>query len=84
MKGLIVPFVRAADDAAPSRATGQAAATTKGALKNTLVEIYKPEELVERLNIALPENGRGKDGLLETIQGLLAHSVATWIRASIG
>ncbi len=39
----------------------------------------RPEALVEALRFSLPEQGgRGKDGLLDTIQDVLRYSVNTW------
>jgi len=39
----------------------------------------RPEELVKQLAFSLPEGqGRGEEGLLETIQNVLAYSVNTW------
>lgn len=39
----------------------------------------RPEELVKQLAFSLPEGeGRGEDGLLETIRNVLGFSVNTW------
>ncbi|KAI1126999.1 glutamate decarboxylase [Nemania abortiva] len=74
VKSLIVPYIRAADDAAPLRAQGHI-----GSSSNVLVESYRREDLVKRLQLSLPEGeGRGKDGLLDTIQDVLRYSVNTW------
>ncbi|KAK0611587.1 pyridoxal phosphate-dependent transferase [Immersiella caudata] len=71
VKALVVPFIRAADEAAPLKALG----TTS----NVLVTSRRPEELVKQLAFSLPEGqGRGENGLLETIQNVLAYSVNTW------
>ncbi|KAK3319834.1 pyridoxal phosphate-dependent transferase [Cercophora scortea] len=79
VKALIVPFIREADEAAPSRATGQLAVNEKGVARNVLVESLKPEELVKQLALSLPKaEGRGEEGLLQTIQDILQHSVNTW------
>ena len=79
MKALIVPFVRAADEAAPSKATGQLAPNKEGVVRNILVEPRKPKELVKQLALSLPDGeGRGEEGLLQTIQDVLEHSVNTW------
>ncbi|KAH8888629.1 PLP-dependent transferase [Thozetella sp. PMI_491] len=44
-----------------------------------LVEGCKPAELVQRLALSLPKTeGRGKEGLLDTIQDILRYSVNTW------
>ncbi|KAK0725332.1 pyridoxal phosphate-dependent transferase [Lasiosphaeris hirsuta] len=79
VKGLIIPFIRAADEAAPLRASGQVVADSQGAFRNTLVNSQKPEELVKQLALSLPlGEGRGEDGLLQTIQDILGFSVNTW------
>ncbi|KAI1636090.1 pyridoxal phosphate-dependent transferase [Biscogniauxia mediterranea] len=84
VKSLIVPFIRDADQAAALRATGQPASSASSSSgetpsRNVLVDYHRPEELVKRLKFSLPEgDGRGKDGLLDTIQDVLRYSVNTW------
>ncbi|KAJ2974484.1 hypothetical protein NUW58_g8642 [Xylaria curta] len=77
VKSLVVPYIRAADEAAILRAQGR---NGEGALsRNVLVESYRPEDLVKRLQFSLPEGqGRGKDGLLDAIRDVLKYSVNTW------
>ena len=77
MKSLIVPYVRAADEAAALRAHGHLGEGLSP--QNVLVESHRPEELVKRLQFSLPKGqGRGKDGLLDAIQNVLRYSVNTW------
>ncbi|KAI0538537.1 glutamate decarboxylase [Xylaria digitata] len=77
VKSLIVPYIRAADEAAVFRAQGHVGEDPSS--RNVLVESYRPEDLVKRLQFSLPEGqGRGKDGLLDTIQDVLKYSVNTW------
>lgn len=38
----------------------------------------KPTDLVGHMNLSLPEEGRGKEGLLEAIRKMLKYSVNTW------
>ncbi|KAK7740441.1 Glutamate decarboxylase 2 [Diatrype stigma] len=85
VKSLIIPFIRAADSSAPERAAGGGFATTPGPDPSStrtgtaLVDPVRPEALVERLRFSLPEgDGRGKDGLLDTIRDVLRYSVNTW------
>lgn len=79
MKSLIIPFVRAADEAAPSRAAGELLPDADGVVRNVLVDSRKPEDLVRELALSLPEGeGRGEQGLLQTIQDVLKYSVNTW------
>ncbi|KAI0871388.1 glutamate decarboxylase [Hypoxylon argillaceum] len=78
VKSLIVPYIRAADESAVLRAQGHIG-EDPSSQKNVLVESYRPEHLIKRLPISLPEGkGRGKDGLLDTIQDVLRYSVNTW------
>lgn len=37
-----------------------------------------PHELLTLLNFQLPENGRGKDGLMSVVESILGYSVNTW------
>ncbi|KAI1756157.1 glutamate decarboxylase [Xylaria castorea] len=77
VKSLIVPYIRGADEAASLRAQGHNGGGSSS--RNVLVESYRPEDLVKRLQFSLPEGqGRGKDGLLDTIQDVLRYSVNTW------
>ncbi|KAK8050704.1 hypothetical protein PG994_012434 [Apiospora phragmitis] len=79
VKSLIVPYVRSADEAASFKATGQVSKGAGGQPQNVLVDTNKPAELIEKLEFSLPETeGRGKDGLLATIQDVLKYSVNTW------
>jgi glutamate decarboxylase len=68
-----VPFIRAADDAAPERARG-----TCPASGNVLVDALAPAELAPRLALELPDEGRGRDGLLDLVRRMLRFSVNTW------
>ncbi len=49
-----------------------------GGPRTALVEYHKPEKLVKLLNFQLPENGDGKDGLLDVVSKVLKYSVNTW------
>jgi len=42
------------------------------------VEHHKPEKLVNLMKFDLPGNGKGKDGLLSTVEQVLKYSVNTW------
>ncbi|KAI1768414.1 glutamate decarboxylase [Hypoxylon sp. FL1150] len=79
VKSLIVPFIRDADNAAPSRASGFIAADSQGAPgRNVLVDYHKPEDLVKKLDVSMPEDGAGREGLLDMVQTILRYSVNTW------
>ena len=79
VKGLIIPFIQAADDAAPQKAQGFTQVQAAGIPENVLVESHKPEDLVSRLKLTLPDGeGQGRDGLLDMVQKVLQYSVNTW------
>ncbi|RFU78274.1 glutamate decarboxylase [Trichoderma arundinaceum] len=75
---LIIPFIKAADDAAAHKATGNLGLNANGEPHNVLIDSKKPSDLVPRLKFLLPEEGLGKDGLLQGIDKLLRYSVNTW------
>ncbi|KAM3556710.1 hypothetical protein ARSEF4850_005405 [Beauveria asiatica] len=80
VRDLIVPYVKAADDNASKKHTGRLPRDAAGRPYNVLLEApLPPRTLVERMGFALPEGeGKGKAGLLDTIQDLLRYSVNTW------
>lgn len=78
MRQLIVPFVQNADEAALHRSTGNVPQDLAGRPQNVLVDTHKPAELAAKLKFILPDEGQGKDGLLEGIQKVLQYSVNTW------
>ncbi|OIW26420.1 PLP-dependent transferase [Coniochaeta ligniaria NRRL 30616] len=79
VKSLIIPFIATADTAASLKHTGTLPLTPHGQPFNPLVDPLKPEDLVSRLALSLPQGeGLGRAGLLATIQQLLSHSVNTW------
>ncbi|KAL5911354.1 Glutamate decarboxylase 2 [Pyricularia oryzae] len=79
VKSLIVPFIRAADEAAVLKVDGGAALAAAGSARNSLVEPLEPNDLVSRLAFSLPEKeGHGREGLLEIIHQILTYSVNTW------
>ncbi|KAL7797255.1 pyridoxal phosphate-dependent transferase [Trichoderma ceciliae] len=75
---LILPFIKAADDAAAHKATGNLGLNASGEPHNVLIDSKKPSDLVPILKFLLPEEGLGKDGLLQGIERLLKYSVNTW------
>jgi glutamate/tyrosine decarboxylase-like PLP-dependent enzyme len=46
--------------------------------RSVLVEHHPPQKLQPLLDVSLPDEGRGKDGLLEAVQRVLQYSVNTW------
>ncbi|KAI9152062.1 Glutamate decarboxylase 1 [Paramyrothecium foliicola] len=78
VKALIVPYIKAADEAATSKSAGHLPLDATGRPRNVLVDQKSPAELMERLNFYLPADGWGKEGLLDTVQNLFRYSVNTW------
>ncbi|RDA90165.1 hypothetical protein CP533_0522 [Ophiocordyceps camponoti-saundersi (nom. inval.)] len=78
VRQIAVPFVQAADNAASDRATGSLPVDAQGRPINVLVDPHKPQDLAAKFGLALPDEGRGKDGLLDGIRQLLRYSVNTW------
>jgi glutamate decarboxylase len=79
VKSLVIPFIRAADDAVPSRAAGELLPNEQGLVQNALVNSMRPEDLARELNLSLPKGeGSGEEGLLRAIQDVLKYSVNTW------
>jgi glutamate decarboxylase len=79
VKALVIPFIRAADEAVPSRAAGELLPNAQGVLQNALVDARRPADLVQELALSLPKGeGLGQQGLLEAIEDVLKYSVNTW------
>ncbi|PQK17611.1 hypothetical protein BB8028_0008g01200 [Beauveria bassiana] len=80
VRDLIVPYVKSADDNASKKHTGRLPRDAAGHPYNVLLEApLPPRALVERMGFALPQGqGKGKTGLIDTIQDLLRYSVNTW------
>ncbi|KAK4118960.1 hypothetical protein N657DRAFT_637667 [Parathielavia appendiculata] len=79
VKAPVVPFIRVADEAVPSRAAGELLPNSQGLVQNALVNARRPENLVQELALSLPKGeGRGEQGLLGAIQDVLNYSVNTW------
>ncbi|RDL32584.1 Uncharacterized protein BP5553_09040 [Venustampulla echinocandica] len=73
VQSLIIPFVSSADQAGPAEPKHH-----EGTPRTTLVEYHKPDELVRLMNFELPGDGKGKEGLLATVEQVLKYSVNTW------
>lgn len=46
--------------------------------RSVLVEHHPPQKLTPLLDVSLPDEGTGKDGLLQAVQKVLQYSVNTW------
>ncbi|KAI9844898.1 MAG: hypothetical protein M1837_005184 [Sclerophora amabilis] len=78
VEDLLLPFIRAADEDNAVKETGHGLAINGGGPRTGLVEHHPPKKLVQLLETSLPEVGKGKDGLLDILQGILQYSVNTW------
>lgn len=78
VQSLIIPFIGAADEDAATKSTGHGLAIEGGGPRTVLLEHHKPEKLVSLMNFDLPNDGKGKNGLLDTVQQVLKYSVNTW------
>ncbi|KAF2737943.1 PLP-dependent transferase [Polyplosphaeria fusca] len=75
---LIIPFIRSADEDAATKHTGDGLEIPSGGPRTTLVEHYPPRELESLLDLQIPQERCGKDGLLELVSKTLKYSVNTW------
>ena len=80
VRDLLVPFIRAADVDATTKHTGHGLRIPGGAPRTTLVEHHPPQKLSSLLEdeLRLPQNGKGKEGLVDIMQKVLQYSVNTW------
>lgn len=78
VQSLIIPFIQSADEDASTKPTGHGLAVPGGGPRTSLVEHHKPEKLLSLIKFELPGNGKGKDGLLATVEEVLKYSVNTW------
>lgn len=75
---MVIPFVRAADDNATAQPEGRGLQQPGKGPRSVLVEHHPPKSLLPLLNLPLPDQGHGKDGLLQAVQKVLQYSVNTW------
>jgi len=73
-----LPFIKSADEDAVTKHTGHGLAIPGGGPRTALVEYHKPEKLTSLMNFDLPGNGKGKEGLMKTVEEVLKYSVNTW------
>lgn len=78
----MIPFIRsadeAADEAADTKKTGHGIQNEEGGPRTILVDGHKPQQLVQLLDLKLPENGQGQHGFLKMVERILQYSVNTW------
>ncbi|KAL9626142.1 MAG: hypothetical protein Q9204_007544, partial [Flavoplaca sp. TL-2023a] len=78
VQGLLIPFIRAADEDATAKETGHGLSKSGGGPRTALVEYHKPQKLTQLLDPQLPDTGIGKDGFLRLVEKVLQYSVNTW------
>jgi glutamate decarboxylase len=75
---LIIPFIRSADADAATKHTGHGLAIPGGGPRTALVEHHPPKKLEKILNLEIPKEAGGKDGLVQIVEKVLQYSVNTW------
>lgn len=75
---LIIPYIRAADEEAQAKHTGHGLSVRGGGPRTSLVEYHNAQKLEQLMNIQLPGQGQGHDGLLKAVRDVLQYSVNTW------
>jgi glutamate decarboxylase len=78
LQALIHPFIAAADVDAAAKPNGHGLAIQGSGPRTALVERHAPHELAQILDLSLPANGKGKDGVLGLTKQILEYSVNTW------
>lgn len=78
----MAPFIQAADKESLSKTDGHGFTVKQATQRTALVEHYPPDKLSSILNLRLPNEGAGKDGMLDLIQKILRYSVNTWDQGS--
>ncbi|KAF2237444.1 PLP-dependent transferase [Viridothelium virens] len=78
IQDLIVPFVKAADADANSKPSGHGTVVSGGAPRTTLVEHHPPQKLQSLMDLELPDEGKGKEGVMAMAKQILQYSVNTW------
>ncbi|KAE8152703.1 pyridoxal phosphate-dependent transferase [Aspergillus avenaceus] len=82
VQDLLIPFIRSADEdtlgpkVLENGVNGAQAHSNKTG--TSLVDYKKPDELQRILELELPEQGTGQNGLVEALQKVLRYSVNTW------
>ncbi|KAL2796814.1 hypothetical protein BJX66DRAFT_323703 [Aspergillus keveii] len=85
VEDLLIPFIRSADqDTLGPKAQTNGANKSNGingdhtAVGESLVNYKRPEELQDILQLSLPQQGTGQEGLIEILREVLQYSVNTW------
>jgi len=76
---VILPFIQAADDNAARKGDGVGSGVISSASKNNaIVQQHSPTEISSIIDLNLPNNGTGKEGLVDLMQRIFRYSVNTW------
>ncbi|KAL4906738.1 hypothetical protein BDW74DRAFT_126771 [Aspergillus multicolor] len=85
VEDLLIPFIRSADDDILGPSTQENGVKTSNGTNGdhaivgtSLVDYKRPEELQEILQLSLPQQGTGQDGLIGVLRNVLRYSVNTW------
>ncbi|KAL4786194.1 hypothetical protein BJX76DRAFT_346468 [Aspergillus varians] len=85
VEDLLIPFIRSADeDRLGPKAQKNGVNKSDGAngdhtlVGTSLVEYKKPEELKDILQLNIPQQGTGQEGLVDVLRNVLQYSVNTW------
>ncbi|KAL4924304.1 uncharacterized protein BDV17DRAFT_284774 [Aspergillus undulatus] len=84
VEDLLIPFIRSADNdtlGPKAQKNGIDSNGTNGdhsIVGTSLVDYKKPEELRDILQLKLPDQGTGQDGLIDVLRNILRYSVNTW------
>ncbi|KAA8646226.1 hypothetical protein EYZ11_001509 [Aspergillus tanneri] len=77
VQDLLIPFIRSADgDSLKNGVNGNSHQPRPS--KTSLVDSKKPDELQRILQLQVPDQGAGQEGLIEVLQKVLRYSVNTW------
>ncbi|PYI34177.1 glutamate decarboxylase [Aspergillus indologenus CBS 114.80] len=77
VEDLLIPFIRRAD-LDPLASKESLAPNDDDENGTSLVEHKRPEELQRLLQLSLPQEGAGQDGLVDVLRQVLRYSVNTW------
>ncbi|KAI9367202.1 group II pyridoxal-5-phosphate decarboxylase [Aspergillus egyptiacus] len=79
VQDLLIPFIRSADeDTLGPKAQNNGVNGDHTLVGTSLVDYKKPEELQSILQLNVPRQGTGQDGLIEVLRKVLQYSVNTW------